>query len=56
LQCMAYAVIYGNLVQQATVLSYIDIFRLLAFICLLCVPATLLFERARRKPGAVAMH
>jgi MFS transporter, DHA2 family, multidrug resistance protein len=51
-----YAVIYGNLVRQATVLSYIDIFRLLAFICLLCVPATLLFERARRKPGAVAMH
>ena len=52
----AYAAIYGSLVQQATVLSYIDIFRLLAFICFLGVPATLLFERARRKPGAVAMH
>src|ERR1051325_3519695 len=39
----AFAGIYGILVRQATVLSYIDIFRLLAFLCLICVPATLLF-------------
>src|ERR1051326_1196801 len=48
--------IYGILVRQATVLSYIDIFRLLAFLCLICVPATLLFARVKRKTGAVAMH
>jgi MFS transporter, DHA2 family, multidrug resistance protein len=52
----AYASIYGNLVRQASVMSYIDTFRLLAFICLLCVPLALLFEQAKRKPGAVAMH
>ena len=52
----AFAGIYGILVRQATVLSYIDIFRLLAFLCVLCIPATLLFERVRKKPGAVAMH
>jgi DHA2 family multidrug resistance protein len=52
----AYAGIYGTLVRQATVLSYIDIFRVLAFLCLLCVPATLLFERVKKKPGPVAMH
>jgi DHA2 family multidrug resistance protein len=52
----AYAGIYGTLVRQATVLSYIDIFRLLAFLCVLCIPATLLFERVKAKPGAVPMH
>jgi len=52
----AYAGIYGTLVRQATVLSYIDVFRVLSFLCLLCIPATLLFERVKKKTGAVAMH
>ncbi len=52
----AYAGIYGTLVRQATLLSYIDIFRVLAFLCLLCVPATILFERVKKKSGPVAMH
>ncbi|HMH43576.1 MAG TPA: DHA2 family efflux MFS transporter permease subunit [Pyrinomonadaceae bacterium] len=52
----AYAGIYGILVRQATLLSYIDIFRVLSFLCVLCVPAALLFERVKKKPGPVAMH
>jgi DHA2 family multidrug resistance protein len=52
----AYAGIYGTLVRQATVLSYIDVFRFLSFLCLLSIPATLLFERVKKKTGAVAMH
>jgi DHA2 family multidrug resistance protein len=52
----AYAGIYGTLVRQATLMSYIDIFRVLSFLCLLCIPATLLFERVKKKPGPVAMH
>ena len=52
----ANAGIYGTLVRQATVLSYIDVFRVLSFLCLLCIPATLLFERVKKKTGAVAMH
>jgi DHA2 family multidrug resistance protein len=52
----AYGGIYATLVRQATLLSYIDIFRVLAFLCLLCVPATLLFERVKKKGGPVAMH
>ena len=52
----AYGSLYGILVRQATVLSYIDVFRLLSLLCVLCVPATLLFERVKRKTGAVAMH
>ena len=51
----AYGVIYGMLVKQAAVLSYIDNFRLLAFLCLLCVPAAFLFKKVRNaKPPAGA--
>jgi DHA2 family multidrug resistance protein len=52
----AYGSLYGTLVRQATLLSYIDIFRVLSFLCVLCIPATLLFERVKKKPGPVAMH
>jgi DHA2 family multidrug resistance protein len=53
----AMGAMYGILVRQSMVLSYIDNFRLLAFICALCIPATLLFKRVRaRKGAAVAMH
>jgi DHA2 family multidrug resistance protein len=52
----AYAGVYGTLVRQATVLSYIDVFRMMAFLCLLCIPAVFLFERVKKKAGPVAMH
>jgi DHA2 family multidrug resistance protein len=52
----AYSGIYGTLVRQATLLSYIDVFRVLSFLCLICIPASLLFERVKKKPGPVAMH
>ena len=51
----AYAAIYGMVARQAMVLSYIDNFRALAFLCFLCVPAVFLFKRVKRK-GPVAMH
>src|SRR5262249_36839762 len=52
----AYAAIYGMVAKQAMVLSYIDNFRILSFLCLLCVPAVFLFKRVRARKGAVAMH
>lgn len=52
----AYAGIYGTLVRQATVLSYIDVFRMLSFLCIICIPAVFLFERVKKKPGAIAVH
>ncbi len=51
----AYAAISGQVARQSMVLSYIDNFRMLAFLCLLCVPAVFLFKRVKRK-GPVAMH
>jgi len=52
----AYGIIYGMVARQSMLLSYIDNFRMLAFLCLLCVPAIFLFKRVRAKKGAVAMH
>jgi DHA2 family multidrug resistance protein len=45
----AYGAIYGTLVRQATLMSYIDNFRLLAFLCVICIPAIFLFKTVRRK-------
>jgi DHA2 family multidrug resistance protein len=52
----AYGVIYGMVARQSMVMSYIDNFRFLAFLCLLGVPAVFLFKRVRAKKGPVAMH
>jgi DHA2 family multidrug resistance protein len=52
----AYGVIQGMVARQAMVLSYIDNFRMLAFLCVLCVPAVFLFKRVRARKGPVAMH
>jgi DHA2 family multidrug resistance protein len=47
----AYGIIYGMVARQAMVLSYIDNFRMLAFLCVLGVPAVFLFKRVRAKRG-----
>jgi len=52
----AYGAIYQTLVRQATLLAYIDNFRLLAFMCLVCTPAALLFKKVRARGGSVPMH
>ena len=45
---------YDLLVQQATLLAYMDSFRVLAYLCVLCVPAVLLLRRAQH-PGRPGM-
>jgi DHA2 family multidrug resistance protein len=51
----AYGVLYGMMVKQAAILSYIDNFRLLAVLCILCAPAAFLFKRVKNaKPPAGA--
>ena len=52
----AYAQIYGMVVRQAAVLSYIDNFRLLAFLCFLCVPAAFLFKRVKDAKAIEGAH
>jgi DHA2 family multidrug resistance protein len=53
----ALASVYGVVLRQSMLMSFIDNFRLLAFMCLLCVPAALLFKRVRARGGpSVAAH
>jgi len=41
----AYGVFYGRLLTQASLLSFIHCFRVLALLCLLCAPLALLFKK-----------
>jgi DHA2 family multidrug resistance protein len=52
----ALAPVYGIVGKQVMLLSFLDDFRLLAFLCLMCVPVALFFKRVRAKGGAVVMH
>jgi MFS transporter, DHA2 family, multidrug resistance protein len=52
----AYGAIYQTLLRQASLLAYIDNFRLLAFMCLICMPVALLFKKVKAKAGAAPMH
>jgi MFS transporter, DHA2 family, multidrug resistance protein len=42
--------LYGFVKQQASLLAYVDNFRLLAYLALVCTPLVLFFSRARRNP------
>lgn len=55
-QQQAYGAIYQTLVRQANLLAYIDNFRFLALMCVICAPAALLFKRVRNGRRAPAMH
>src|SRR5208282_6023035 len=46
----AYGVAYQTLLDQASLSSYIDQFRLLVIICLLCAPLAFLFKKTARRP------
>ncbi|HEY0386081.1 MAG TPA: DHA2 family efflux MFS transporter permease subunit, partial [Pyrinomonadaceae bacterium] len=52
----AYGSIYGIVLKQSMLLSYIDNFRLLAGLCIVCIPAALLFKRVRAGKAPVAAH
>jgi DHA2 family multidrug resistance protein len=43
----AYAVMYNILRQQASLWSYVDMFRLLVIVCLICIPVVRLFKKVQ---------
>jgi MFS transporter, DHA2 family, multidrug resistance protein len=53
---MAYGMIYQTVLAQANLLSYLDAFRLLAFLCLLACVTPLFFAKVKAKPGTPPMH
>jgi DHA2 family multidrug resistance protein len=51
----ANGILYGQLLQQSQLAAYIDNFRLLAILCLICLPFIFLFKKAKgHKPPAGA--
>ena len=54
----AYLKVYGEVLRQANMLAFLDVFRLLMIVCLLCVPLVFMLKRVSRKPGGAgaAMH
>jgi MFS transporter, DHA2 family, multidrug resistance protein len=50
----ALGLLYRMLVRQATLLSFLDTFRLLALLALACLPLVFLFRRVRSRPTPVA--
>jgi DHA2 family multidrug resistance protein len=48
---MALGALYRSLQQQALLMSYVDAFRLLAYLALLCIPFVLLFQAVRKPAG-----
>jgi DHA2 family multidrug resistance protein len=51
----ALAQIYALVLKQATLLAFVDTFRILALVSLCCIPAVFLLKRARAR-GPVAAH
>ncbi|UWZ84509.1 DHA2 family efflux MFS transporter permease subunit [Occallatibacter riparius] len=48
---MALGALYRSLQQQALLMSYVDAFRLLGYLALLCIPFILLFQAVRKPTG-----
>ena len=48
---MALGSIYQSMQQQASLMAYVDAFRLMGYLALLCVPIVLLFQGVSKRPG-----
>ena len=55
-QQRALGIMYGIVQQQSVLFAYIDVFRLLAVICLCCIPIAIFFKKAKARSGSIAMH
>jgi DHA2 family multidrug resistance protein len=55
-QVAANGVLYGQMQQQSMLWAYVDNFRMLAVLCVFCLPCVLLFKRTKRAKGPIAMH
>jgi MFS transporter, DHA2 family, multidrug resistance protein len=54
-QHQAYAAMYRTLQQQAGLWAYVDEFRLLAVVCVLCIPLILLFRKPAKTPDGPSL-
>ncbi len=52
----ATGILYGNMLKQAQLAAYIDNFRLLAIMCVCCLPFLFLFKKTAKPKGPVSVH
>ena len=52
----AYRLVYGTMARQSQLMAFVDTFRWLALLCLLCVPLVFLFSRVRARSGGGTAH
>jgi DHA2 family multidrug resistance protein len=52
----AQGLIYGTLLNQASLWAFVENFRLFGLLCLACLPLVLLFKRVQRRTGPPAGH
>jgi DHA2 family multidrug resistance protein len=52
----AEAVLYGDLLRQSSMVAYIDVFRLLAWLCVALIPLMFFMKPARPSAGAPPVH
>ncbi len=55
-QALAQRAIYGKLVHQAILLSFMDAFRVMALICIVCAPLAWVLSKGRKPVGHVMME
>ena len=55
-QALADGLIYRTLVQQSTLMAYMDDFRWLAVVCAIAIPFAFLLKKVAIKKGALALH
>ena len=53
---MAQGRIYGELQRQSTLLAYVENFRLLGFVCFLCIVGGMLLRRVKPKKSPAGVH
>jgi len=52
----AYTIIYGIVQRQASLMSFVDIFRWEAIVCLCCIPLVFILKRVRAAKSAAPVH
>ena len=52
----AHAIIYGQVLRQSSMLAFVDVFRLLAWLCVALIPLMFLMKPAKHRGTAPPMH
>ncbi|MGH9404111.1 MAG: EmrB/QacA family drug resistance transporter, partial [Terriglobia bacterium] len=52
----AQGLLYGELLRQSAMLAFIDVFKMLAYVCLGMIPLMFLMKKMRPRKGSVPVH